>query len=125
MRSPRRSETAPSDDGQATVEFALGLPVVLALLLVAAHLVVVARDQLAVIHAAREGARAAAVASSPATGVAAATAAVGFDVEVSVAEAGDRVRVEVRHRVHNRIPLFGALVPDVTVIGTAVMQVEP
>ena len=66
----------PGDRGQATVELALCLPVVLLVLLLLVQVAVVVRDEVTVVHAARAGARAAAV--TPESGaIAAAAAAVG------------------------------------------------
>ena len=52
--------------GQATVELALTFPLVVLLLLMVVQLGLVIHAQLLAIHAAREGARAAAVAPEPA-----------------------------------------------------------
>jgi Flp pilus assembly protein TadG len=118
------------DDGQAAVELALTVPLVVVLLLAVVQVVVVARDQVAVVHAAREAARAAAVAADPAaSGTAAARrAASGLDLarlRVSVASAGDEVRVTIRYRSVTDVPLAGLLVGDVELEGRAVMQREP
>ena len=117
------------DDGQAAVELALALPLVFVVILGAVQVLLVARDQIAVIHAAREGARAAAVAADPADeGTAAATAATGLDgdrLSVAVADGGDHVTVTVRYAAPTDVPLVGALVGDVTVTGTATMRSEP
>jgi Flp pilus assembly protein TadG len=115
------------DRGQATVEFALALPLVAVLVLGIVQLVVVARDQLAVELAAREGARAAAVAAAPAAAATqAATAAVGLDrLDVSVTEHADRVTVTVRHRTATDVPLIGVVIGDVEVSATVTMQREP
>jgi Flp pilus assembly protein TadG len=117
------------DDGQAAVELALALPLVFVVLLGAVQVLVVGRDQIAVIHAAREGARAAAVAADPiGEGTAAATAAAGLDagrLSVAVAGGGESVTVTVRYEVPTGVPLVGALVGDVTVTGVATMRVEP
>ena len=128
MRSPARSEPA-GDRGQATVELALGFPLVCLAMLLLVQVAVVVRDQVAVVHAAREAARAAAVSADPVgdggrAGRAALPAgAAGATVRV---EAGPtRVRAVVRLTVHTDVPLAGALVPDVDVEGVAVMQVEP
>ena len=116
-----------ADRGQAAVELALALPLVVLMLLAVVQLVVVARDQLAVVHAAREGARAAAVSGAPAgDGAAAARAAIALsplDVDVSVG--GGAVRVSVRHVTVTDIPLVGALLPDVEVRAGATMRLEP
>jgi Flp pilus assembly protein TadG len=117
------------DDGQAAVELALALPLVFVVLLGAVQVLVVGRDQIAVIHAAREGARAAAVAADPVgEGTAAATAAAGLDagrLSVAVAGGDQSVTVTVRYEVPTDVPLVGALVGDVTVTGTATMRTEP
>jgi Flp pilus assembly protein TadG len=117
------------DWGQAAVELALALPLVFVVLLAAVQVVLVSRDQLAVVHAAREGARAAAVAAQPAAeGVKAAMSASGLDrarLSASVADDGTRVTVAVRYRSATDVPLVGALIGDVTVVGTATMRVEP
>jgi Flp pilus assembly protein TadG len=128
-RRRRRRAVFNSQDGQAAVELALALPLVFVVLLAAVQVVLVGRDQIAVVHAAREGARAAAVAADGAgEGVAAATAASGLDssrLAVSVADNGDRVTVIVRYRSATDVPLVGAFIGDVTVTGTATMRVEP
>lgn len=114
------------DRGQATVEFALVLPLVAILVLGIVQLVVVARDQLAVDLAAREGARAAAVAADPTAAAAAATTALGTDAaDVSVAVTGTRVSVTVTHRATTAVPLIGALIRDVELSSTVTMRREP
>jgi hypothetical protein len=129
--SSRRRRRPPDNGeaGQATVELAVALPLVFVMLLAGVQVVLVGRDQLAVVHAAREGARAAAVAANPrGEGVAAATAASGLDpsrLSTSVAADGSRVTIAVRYRSPTDVPLVGALIGDVTVVGTATMRVEP
>lgn len=126
---PRRSRPSPAggDHGQSTVELALALPLLALFLLAGAQVVVVARDQLAVVHAAREAARAAAVSSSPAgDGAAAGRAAVGLDrLSVAVVADGTTVRATARTVVPTDVPLVGVLLPDLTVEATAVMRREP
>lgn len=115
------------DRGQATVELALALPLVAVLVLGIVQLVVVARDQLAVELAAREGARAAAVSADPARSArAAADAAVGLDgLDVEVSQDGGLVTVVVRHRSATDVPLVGMVVGDVTVSAAVTMQLDP
>jgi len=116
-----------ADRGQSTVEFALALPALMLFLLLGVQLVVIIRAQLAVVHAAREGARAAVVSPAPAgAATSAARAAVRLaDLDVGTAAGGDRIRVEVRSVVHTDVPLVGAFLGDITVVGTATMAVEP
>ncbi len=60
-----------NDGGSAVVEFALVLPLVLLVLLAVTQVAMVARTQMEIIGAAREGARRAATAPDPAEAVAA------------------------------------------------------
>jgi Flp pilus assembly protein TadG len=116
------------EQGQAAVELSLCLPVLALLLLAIVQVGVVVRDQVAVVHAAREGARAAAVTGAgPSDAVAAVRGAVRLDPgRLSVEAArGDVVRVTVRYRAATDVPLVGRLVGDVTLQSTAVMRAEP
>lgn len=115
------------DRGQAAVELALALPVVVLVTLAVVQVLVVVGDQIAVELAAREGARAAAVAADP--GVAAggaARAAVALDpLDVSAATAADRVTVTVAYTSRTDIPLIGRLVGDVPLRASVTMLREP
>lgn len=127
--TPRRWSEDGRDRGQAAVELALALPLVLLLVLGAVQVALVARDQVGVVHAAREGARAAAVASDPvAQGTAAARQATTLDpahLTVEVTDEADEVRVTVRYDAPTDVPLAGGLIGDVTLTATAVMRTEP
>lgn len=112
--------------GQATVELALAIPLLMTVLLAAVQVTIVIRAQLAVTAAAREAARAAAVSADPvgaaATTAQSATSLEGLEVHTA---AGERiVRVEVRARVPTDVPLVGALLGDVTVTADASMSLE-
>lgn len=115
------------DRGQATVELALALPLVVMLALGVVQLVVVARDQLAVELAARDAARAASVAADPATAArAAAAGAVRLDeLDVTVSDDGDVVTVVVTHRTSTDVPLVGLFVADVEVSARVSMLRDP
>lgn len=121
---------AVRDRGQSTVEVALLLPFVALLLLAVVQVGLVVRDQVLVVHAAREAARAAAVdAADSAARDAAASAAdlspARLIVEVSGrGEAGSRLEVVVRYRSATAVPLVGHLVGDVELTGRATMRVE-
>ena len=112
------------------MEFVLVLPVVLALLLTVVEVAVVARVQLEVTQAAREGAREAATTPEPERAVAAVRNALGPDAAGSGPRLGvsrDHVVggsavVVVRLQHHVAAPLFGGF--DVTLVGRAVMRVE-
>ena len=83
----------------------------------------------AVAHAAREGARAAAVAADTAGAARrAAEAAVHLEpgrLAVTTAVVGDLVRVTVRYRAPTEVPIVGAFVHDVALVETVTMAVEP
>ena len=115
--------------GQAAVELALGFPLVCLGLLLLVQVAIVVRAQVAVVHAAREAARAAAVAADPVgDGVAAARAAMPVTrspAAIDVRAGPATVVAVVRYTVRTDVPLIGLLVPDVAVEGRAVMQIEP
>ncbi|MBW3627561.1 MAG: pilus assembly protein [Actinobacteria bacterium] len=118
------------DRGQAAVELALVLPLVAALALALLQVALVVRDQVLVVHAAREGARAAAVSDDPGAAQAAALAGASLIPDRVVVEAsgrgeaGSRVRVLVRYVSVTDLPLVGPLVGDVELSGSASMRVE-
>ena len=119
------------DRGQAAVELALVLPLLVMLGLALCQIALIVRDQVLVIHAAREGGRAAAVDPDADAARRAASASSGtlvpehLDVEVSRrAGPGSRVDVTVRYRSPTDLPLIGPLVGDVALSGSASMRVE-
>ena len=115
-----------SQRGQAAVELALALPLLVFWLLAMVQVVLIARDQLAVVHAAREAARAAAVSASPgAAAAAAAQAAVHIGPLQTQTATGTNVSVSVSARSRTDVPLIGVLLPDITVRGRATMRWEP
>ncbi len=117
-----------SERGGAVVEFALVLPLVLVLLLGLIEVALVARGQLMVINAAREGAREAAATPDPSFAVRAARTALGDAgalARISVSRphtVGEpaRVRVVMRYRV--AAPLLGGFSVDLS--ASAAMRVE-
>ena len=118
------------EDGQAAVEVALLLPVVALLLLAVVQCALVVRDQVLVVHAAREAARAAAVDPSPRAPRQAALEAAALDgarlaVRLVPAEGpGAPVSVEISYRSVTGAPMIGPLLPDVVVTGRASMRRE-
>jgi Flp pilus assembly protein TadG len=118
---------AQRDRGQAAVEFAIALPVVVVLVLGIVQLVVVARDQLAVELAAREAARAASVSASPqASATRAANEATTLrPLAVATTVDGDRVTVSVAYASATDVPLIGAFIADITLTADVTMRREP
>jgi Flp pilus assembly protein TadG len=118
------------DEGQAAVELALVLPLVVVVLLAVVQVGLVVRDQILVVHAAREAAREAAVdpgADAPRRAALAGSGLPGDRLSVTSAgrgAAGSRVRVEVRYRAPTAVPLVGAALGDVTLEAAATMRVE-
>lgn len=117
---------APGSRGQATVELALVLPLLLLAALALVQVGVVVRDQLAVVHAAREAARVAAVDPDPSGAEEAARRVLSrARVEVGPRPAvGEQLQVEVRYRARTTLPLVGPLFPDPLLTAEAVMRVE-
>jgi hypothetical protein len=120
-----RSRARP-DHGQATVELALVLPLVFGMLVLLFQIALVARDDILVVHAARDAAREATVSGDPALVAAAARRTLpGADVRI-VRRGGvaEPVEVAITFVSHTNLPLVGAFVPDVTLRRESVMRVE-
>jgi len=119
-----------ADRGQSTVEFALVLPVLVVTLVGLVHLGLLARDQVLVAHAAREGVRAAAVDPDPRAAERAAEAAGPLDAARLRVETrnrggpGSRVTVVVTYLAVNRIPLLRTIIDDRKLRAEATMRVE-
>ncbi len=123
MRSSAASEP---DRGQAVVELALAMPLVFVLVLGIVQVGLVVRDQLAVVGAAREAARAASVSASPAAAAARAAGGSGLrGLTVATSAGGSSVTVVVTATSVTDVPLVGALLPDVTVRAQVTMAREP
>ena len=124
--SQGRTLRARGGSGQATVEFALILPLVIFAALAIIQVGLVVRDHLAVVHAAREAVRAASVDPDPSSAIDAAHRTLPHaHVDVSPRPAvGQPITVEVRYRAVTDVPLVGVLFPDPVLHGRAVMRVE-
>jgi Flp pilus assembly protein TadG len=126
-RSTRPGHGAPHR-GQATVELALGLPVVCLAVLLVLQLALVGRDALLVHHAAREAARAAAVEphqpAARAGALASTTALDPHRLDVALDRRAGLVTAEVRYHSVTGLPLVGMLVPDPRLSATVTMREE-
>ena len=122
--------TEHDERGQATVEAALVLPLVVLLLLGVVQIGLLVRAEVLVTHAAREAARAAAVDADPDAATHAATNSSSLDaarmkIDVRGRDGpGSRVQVEVTYTAPTDVPLIGPLLGDVTLQATATMRVE-
>lgn len=122
--------TGAGDDGQAAVELALVLPLLVLLLLGMVQVGLVVRDQVLLTHAAREAAREAAVDPAPAGVRRAALSAAPLEpgrlsvVMAAVEPEVTRVGVQLSYRFSTDLPLVGALLPDVHLEARASMRKE-
>ncbi len=116
--------------GQATVEFALILPLVVLFALIVVQAAVVGVDALLVQHTAREAARAAAVDPTTATALRAATDASRLDPSrlssrlSGGTSRGDQTTATITYRSPTNVPLVGRFVGDITLSAEVTMRVE-
>jgi Flp pilus assembly protein TadG len=120
---PRR---ARGGSGQAAVEFALALPIVVVMALGLVLVGTAVRNELAVELAAREGARAAAVSASPGmAATVAATRAVALPIDVATAVDATTVTVGVTYVDRVDVAIIGSLIGPVTHAASVTMALEP
>jgi len=120
------SARSERERGQAAVEFAVALPLIVIAMLAIAQLGVSIRNEVAVELAAREGARAAAVSALSGTSAgAAARRAVALPLDVSVSSDGRTVSVTVTYVDPTDVAIIGAAIGPVTHTATATMAIEP
>jgi Flp pilus assembly protein TadG len=117
------------DEGQASVELALVLPLVVLLLLLTVQVGVVGYRQILVVNAAREGARAAAVEPDDLSGAARRGAVRAGPLApdrltVLATESDGGVTVVVRYREPTDVALVGVLLPEVVLSADVTMRVE-
>ena len=108
------------------MELALALPMLVLAFLALVQVGLLVRDRLAVVHAAREAARAASVDPDPRGAVEAARRTLP-DAVVHVGErpaVGEPITVEVEYRAVTSVPLVGVLFPDPLFRSRVVMRVE-
>ena len=112
--------------GQATVEFALLLPVLMMALLAVLQVALVVRDHVVLVHATREAARAASVDPNSGAAVRAAHRTLpGARVDVGPRPGiGEPIVVDVTYRSKTSLPLVGKLFPDPELHARVVMRVE-
>jgi hypothetical protein len=118
------------DDGQAAVELALVVPLVVLLALALVQVTLVVRDQVLVIHAAREAARELAV-SAGADGAREAALESGrldgdrLELDIGTrGEPGSRIKVRLTYSSPTVVPLVGPLLGDIELTAGAAMRIE-
>ena len=114
------------DDGQAAVEFAMALPVIVVVMLAIVQVAVAMRDEIAVELATREGARAAVV-TTDVVGAAntAARRAVDLPIDVTAASHGGLVTVTVTYTDPTDIAVIGRFIGPIVHRATVTMVLEP
>lgn len=118
------------DRGQAAVETALVLPLIMAVALALVQVGLLVRDHVLVVHAAHEAARAAAVDPTTEAAISAALAATSLDSDRLLVETegsrttGGLLRVTVRFRPEPSVPVVGRLFPAVTIQEALTVRVE-
>lgn len=126
MATTRRPGQGLDDDrGQAAVEFAIALPIIVIAMLAIAQVGVAVRNEVAVELAAREGARAAAVSADPAAASAAAHRAVDLPLDVAVSVDATTVTVTVTYVDPTDIAIIGTAIGPVAHTASATMAIEP
>jgi Flp pilus assembly protein TadG len=113
-----------SSHGQATVEFALILPLVVGVIALIVQIAIIAVNRLEVVDETRHAARIASLAEDP---VAAASSSlpVGSTSSVDVVYDEMSVTVTVSRRVDTDVAFIGRLLPSVDVSSRLVMTREP
>jgi Flp pilus assembly protein TadG len=126
----RRRQQRHAGRGQAVVELALTFPLIVLLLLAVVQLGLVVRDQILVIHAAREAARVGAVDPDPGAPRNAAIRSTDLNGDrmgvetTSRGREGSTLRVTVRYSSPTEVPLVGAFLPDVRLRAVVAIRVE-
>lgn len=125
-----RATAWPRSRGQAVVELALTIPLLVLLLLSIVQLGLVVRDQILVVHASREAARAGAVSADSDAVQRAAVRSSGLHAKRMRVEIGSRggpgstLTVTIHYSSPTEVPLVGALLPNVGLRAVTSMRVE-
>ena len=115
-----------TEQGQATVEVALLIPILALFLLLIVQVALFAREHVLVAQAARSAARELSVNNNRENAISIARRSVP-NARVDIARpgtAGQYLSVTVHETVKSSLPLIGVLFPDVTVSSQVVMRVE-
>lgn len=117
---------AESHRGQAAVELALVLPVVVVFMLLILQVGLVVRDQIALIHTCGAAARAASIAESPSDAASSVLSASSFGdtAQITVTTNDGMVRVDVVFDHPTDLAMVGFFLPDITLRATATYQLQ-
>ncbi|MEN9802875.1 MAG: hypothetical protein RLZ37_2000 [Actinomycetota bacterium] len=128
-RSSRRSRHEDSDSelaslGQATVEFALILPLIVGVIALIVQITIISVSRLEVVDETRHVARIASLAEDP-RAAASSSLPAGSTSSVDVVYDETSVTVTVSRRVDTDVPIIGRFIPTVDVSSRLVMTREP
>ena len=103
------------DRGQAAVEFALTIPVLVIALLGSIQVFVLLVDRIHLVHVTRDATRAASIADDPERAVdqVIERSFPGRDVTATIERRGDVMTVQVILRNQTEVPMIGRFIPDV------------
>ena len=130
----RKQTTQRDDEGQATVEFALVLPLVVISLLLLMQVLVIVLAHVQVVNAARNGVRAAAVSAQPSqTAESVALRSLGAtsdgktpsDISVQTTTDARWVTVTVTQHLVTDLPIIGRFISDLDISSHFSMLLEP
>ncbi|GDX26499.1 hypothetical protein LBMAG12_08730 [Actinomycetes bacterium] len=130
----RKQTTQRDDEGQATVEFALVLPLVVISLLLLMQVLVIVLAHVQVVNAARNGVRAAAVSAQPSqTAESVALRSLGgasdgktpSDISVQTTTDARWVTVTVTQHLVTDLPIIGRFISDLDISSHFSMLLEP
>ncbi len=124
----RSSLSSPCPAGQATVELALLLPLLVVFVMLIAQFAIVANHQLALWQVTRDAARVASLTTSPNDAVRSvvernAIAGVQATIE-DVVQSDAKTLIRLKYRERTTLPLLGAFLPDLTLRAEVVMATE-
>lgn len=124
--SRHNSPDSHGDRGQATVEFALTIPVLLLVLLGAVQVFVLLVDRLHLVHVTRDATRAASVSGDPVVAVRRVVERAWPDRVVShrVSDDGTLVSVNIELVNPTDVPIIGRFLPDVRLTESLTMLAE-
>lgn len=123
--SPRNCRS-DRDRGQATVEFALTLPLIVIIVLMFLQVLVVVLERVQVINATRNAVRAAVVSADPVSAAnRAARRSYSAEFSVNTQVSDDWVKVEISRRVTTDLPIVGRFIPDFDIASSFTMMLEP
>jgi hypothetical protein len=123
-RSDPVSRHDRADHGQATVEFALILPLIVGVIALIVQITIISVSRLEVVDETRHVARIASLAEDPRT-AASKSLPIGSTSSVDVVYDDTSVTVTVSRRIDTTVPIIGRFIPTVDVRSRLVMAREP